>query len=145
AGDDVVELAIPVHGRVSRVHHDGTGILTGVPSPFEVVRYHSLEVRLRPDSPLEARAWAEDDGSVMVLAEEEARRWGVQFHPESVLAEHWTRILWNVLVAAGVPVLPAPEHDPARAAVGDVPRGLGAGRQSGRKGAAGRPRKVAVR
>jgi para-aminobenzoate synthetase len=136
AGDDVVELALPMHGRVSRVHHDGTGILAGVPSPFDVVRYHSLEVRLAADSPLQARAWAEDDGCVMVLSDEAAGRWGVQFHPESVLSEHGMQILWNFLVAAGVPVQPAPDQDPSPVAVGDVPVRL---RQQGPD-----PRKVAV-
>jgi len=143
AGDDVVELAIPVHGRVSRVHHDGTGILLGVPSPFQVVRYHSLEVRLRPDSPLEARAWAEDDGCVMVVSEEDAHRWGLQFHPESVLSEHGARIVANFLAAAGVPVPGAPRHDPAPVAVGDVSQGLAAAR--GLDEAGHGPRKVACR
>ncbi len=135
AGDDVAELAEPMHGRVSRVHHDGTGILAGVPSPIEVVRYHSLEVRCGAGSPLQATAWAEDDGCVMVLTDPGAGHWGVQFHPESVLSEHGTQIVGNFLVGAGVPVGPRPPDDSGPVAVGDVPQTRARRRRPVREGA----------
>ena len=121
AGDAVVELAAPMHGRVSEVLHDGTGLFAGVPSPFSVVRYHSLEVRPAADSPLVVTARAADDGVVMALADPGARRWGVQFHPESVLSEHGEQVVANFLrmsrVESGVPV---PRAEGSVVAVGDV-------------------------
>ncbi|GAA1146663.1 aminodeoxychorismate synthase component I [Ornithinicoccus hortensis] len=118
AGDEVVELAEPMHGRVGTVEHDGSGLFEGVPSPFRVVRYHSLEVRPAPASPLRVTARTREDGCVMGLADPGARRWGVQFHPESVLSEHGDRVVANFLRLAGVPV----ETDPQGGAVatGDV-------------------------
>jgi para-aminobenzoate synthetase len=120
AGEQVVELAEPMHGRVSTVSHHGTGLFEGVPSPLQAVRYHSLEVRIAPDSPVQPVAWAEDDGCVMALADPAGRRWGVQFHPESVLSEHGALILANFLRLAGVGVPRTPAQDHGPVAVGDV-------------------------
>ncbi|MFG2503200.1 aminodeoxychorismate synthase component I [Streptomyces sp. NPDC048441] len=83
----------PRHGRVSPVFHDGTGLFAGFPSPFEVVRYHSLTVTELPDE-LEATAWA-DDGTLMGLKHRSRPLWGVQFHPESVSTEHGHQLLRN--------------------------------------------------
>lgn len=125
AGDGVVELRAPMHGRVSAVHHDGTGLFAGIPSPFEVVRYHSLEVRPGSSSPFVVTARAADDGVVMALADPPARRWGVQFHPESVLSEHGDLLVANFLRLAGVSVdeaLPTVRDEEGAVAVGDVHR-----------------------
>ncbi|WP_202619097.1 aminodeoxychorismate synthase component I [Ornithinimicrobium cavernae] len=129
SGDAVVELAEPVHGLVSEVLHEGTGLFEGVPSPFPVVRYHSLEVRPAASSPLVVTARALDDGVVMALADPSARRWGVQFHPESVLSEHGARVVTNFLRMAGLASsVTSPAGDPAAVegdpavAVGDVHR-----------------------
>ncbi|MFK5690909.1 aminodeoxychorismate synthase component I [Ornithinimicrobium sp. LYQ92] len=103
AGEQVVEMALPRHGIVSEVAHGGTGLFVGVPSPVRVVRYHSLEVAEPLVSSLQVTARALDDGSVMALAEPGAPRWGVQFHPESVLSGHGERIIANFLDLAGVP------------------------------------------
>lgn len=103
AGDEVVQMSAPMHGRVSSVYHDGTGILAGIPSPFRVVRYHSLEV-VDDSSVLRPAGWAADDGCVMVLADPDRRRFGVQFHPESVLSEHGERLTANFMRLAGVPL-----------------------------------------
>jgi para-aminobenzoate synthetase len=103
-GGGVVEMAVPRHGIVSEVEHDGTGLLEGLPPRFRVVRYHSLDVVEPLPAPLRTTARATDDGSVMALEDRAARRWGVQFHPESVLSEHGGRIVANFLRLAGVPV-----------------------------------------
>lgn len=120
AGDHVVELAEPMHGRVSEVVHEGTGLFEGVPSPFRVVRYHSLQVRPAPGSPLQVTARAADDGVVMALADPATRRWGVQFHPESVLSEHGEAIIANFLRLSRVGSRGRREVGPV--AVGDVHR-----------------------
>ena len=80
-----VERSTPVHGKASLVHHHGTGILAGLPDPFEAGRYHSLVVTREglPDE-LEITAWSDDD-LVMATQHRELPRFGVQFHPESIL------------------------------------------------------------
>jgi anthranilate synthase/aminodeoxychorismate synthase-like glutamine amidotransferase len=96
----VVERAAPVHGKASLVHHTGTGIFAGVPDPFEAARYHSLVVRRDgfPDR-LELTAWS-DDGLVMGAQHRELPRFGVQFHPESILTPDGPRIVRNFLALA---------------------------------------------
>jgi anthranilate synthase/aminodeoxychorismate synthase-like glutamine amidotransferase len=76
---------VPIHGKTSAIHHDGRGVFTGLPNPFEATRYQSLLVRREglPDC-LEVSAWTED-GLVMGLRHREAAVEGVQFHPESIL------------------------------------------------------------
>jgi anthranilate synthase component 2 len=92
-----VERAEPVHGKASLVFHEGAGILEGVPAPFEAGRYHSLVV-LRDDLPAELAltAWTED-GLVMATQHRELPRFGVQFHPESILTPEGPRIVENFL------------------------------------------------
>ena len=85
----------PYHGRTSPVHHDGTGLFAGLPSPFEAVRYHSLTVtRLSPV--LEDVAWT-GDGLLMGLRHRDLPLWGVQFHPESIGGADGHRLLGNFL------------------------------------------------
>ena len=122
AGRVVEQMTEPRHGIVSAVTHDGTGLFAGVPSPFEVVRYHSLQVLgLQPGSegPV-ATAWAQDDGAIMGLADPGHRRWGVQFHPESVLTEHGERLVRNFFTEAGVALTTPVAPDADAVAVGDV-------------------------
>ncbi|HSP61334.1 MAG TPA: aminodeoxychorismate synthase component I [Ornithinimicrobium sp.] len=119
AGDRVAEMSLPRHGIVSEVTHDGTGLFAGVPDPLRVVRYHSLEVAEPLASGLRVCARATDDGSVMALADPAAARWGVQFHPESVLSEHGELIVANFLRLAGVD-LSDPGPDVGTVAVGDA-------------------------
>ena len=100
AAGGTVDRAEPVHGKASLVHHTGRGILDGVPSPFEAGRYHSLVV-LREHLPadLELTAWTED-GLVMATQHRELPRFGVQFHPESILTPEGPRIVENFLALA---------------------------------------------
>jgi anthranilate synthase component 2 len=95
-----VDRAGPVHGKASLVHHEGAGILAGVDSPFEAGRYHSLVVE-RDDLPpaLELTAWT-DDGLVMATQHQELPRFGVQFHPESILTPEGPRIVESFLQLA---------------------------------------------
>ncbi|MFF8959609.1 aminodeoxychorismate synthase component I [Streptomyces sp. NPDC014894] len=85
----------PRHGRVSPVEHRGQGLFAGLPSPFDVVRYHSLAVTDLPDE-LEAVAWT-PDGVLMGFQHRERPLWGVQFHPESILTRHGHGLLANFM------------------------------------------------
>lgn len=89
----------PRHGRVSQVIHDGTGLFAGLPSPFDVVRYHSLAVTELPEE-LEATAWS-DDGVLMGIRHRDRPLWGVQFHPESISTAHGHQLLRNFRDLAG--------------------------------------------
>ncbi|GAB6900318.1 aminodeoxychorismate synthase component I [Kineosporia succinea] len=96
-----------MHGQLSRVRHHGA-LLAGIPQDFEVVRYHSLAVPEPLPAGLTATARAED-GTVMALAASDAPLFGVQFHPESILTRHGTRIIENFRELTGVTrVVPEP-------------------------------------
>jgi anthranilate synthase component 2 len=100
-GGKVVRAPVPMHGKISKVKHDGTGVFEGVPSPIEVTRYHSLTVE-RASLPSALRITAEtDDGVIMGLAHRELPLHGVQFHPESIASQHGHDILANFLRIAG--------------------------------------------
>jgi anthranilate synthase component 2 len=92
-----VDRTEPVHGKASMVFHEGAGILQGLPNPFDAGRYHSLVVE-RDDLPaqLELTAWTED-GLVMAAQHRDLPRFGVQFHPESILTPQGPRIVEQFL------------------------------------------------
>ena len=96
-GGRVVRAPAPMHGKVSLIHHDGTGVFTDLPNPFPAARYHSLVVE-RGSVPTELRvnAWTED-GLVMGLRHESLPVHGVQFHPESIETDAGHRLLRNFL------------------------------------------------
>ena len=85
------------HGKTSMIHHSGKGLLSGLPDPFEAIRYHSLVVypETLPDS-LEVTAWT-DDGLIMGLRHKEHPVEGVQFHPESIMTPQGKALLQNFL------------------------------------------------
>ena len=87
-GAEVVRARKPMHGKTSRIHHDGSELFAGVPSPFLATRYHSLVIA--PDSlPPTLRVTAtSEDGEIMAVAHRSDPVVGVQFHPESALTEH---------------------------------------------------------
>jgi para-aminobenzoate synthetase component II len=101
----VVERAPELlHGKTSLVHHDGGGVLAGLPDPFVATRYHSLSIR--PDTVPDALevTGRTESGVVMAVRHRELPVEGVQFHPESVLTEGGHRMLANWMASAGHPV-----------------------------------------
>ena len=96
-GGRVVRCHEIVHGKMGQMHHDGTGLFAGLPSPFQATRYHSLVVE-RESLPqaLRVTAWLED-GTIMGLQHRELPIHGVQFHPESIASEHGHALLRNFL------------------------------------------------
>jgi anthranilate synthase/aminodeoxychorismate synthase-like glutamine amidotransferase len=94
-GGEVVRAPRLMHGKVSPVHHNGRGIFTNIPNPFQATRYHSLIVQNIPDS-LEVLA-VTDQEEVMGLRHKHYPISGVQFHPESILTEHGHALLQNFL------------------------------------------------
>lgn len=85
-----------MHGKTSPVKHTGTGILYGIPTPFEAMRYHSLVV-YEPDPEVLETIAETDEGEIMALRHREYPTYGVQFHPESILTEHGSHLLKNFL------------------------------------------------
>ncbi|HET8565022.1 MAG TPA: aminodeoxychorismate synthase component I [Solirubrobacterales bacterium] len=83
-----------MHGRLSRVMHEGKGLFSGVPQGFSVVRYHSLAITSPPGPEGHVVAWA-DDGVVMGVEHTRRPIWGVQFHPESISTEYGLTIARN--------------------------------------------------
>jgi anthranilate synthase component 2 len=98
-GGKVVRAKRAVHGKTSRIAHDGSELFSGVPSPMEVGRYHSLTVeRASLPASLRVTATAEHDPTeIHALRHAEHPVWGVQFHPESVLTPEGKRLLRNFL------------------------------------------------
>lgn len=96
-GGEVVRAKRPMHGKTSKIYHNGKGIFHHLPNPFEATRYHSLIVK-RETLPktLELTAWT-DDGEIMGLRHKEFAVYGVQFHPESILTSPGKELLKNFL------------------------------------------------
>ncbi|MCA0154671.1 aminodeoxychorismate/anthranilate synthase component II [Tsukamurella sp. M9C] len=93
-----------LHGKTSLVHHNGHGVLAGLPDPFTATRYHSLTV-LEPTIPAELEITGRtDSGVVMGFQHRELPIHGVQFHPESVLTQGGHRMLANWLVVCGLTI-----------------------------------------
>ena len=92
-GGRVERAPEPMHGRVVAVEHDGTGLFSGIPSPFKATRYHSLA--LATPLPSALRETASSAGVPMAFEHRSRPQWGVQFHPESIATEHGKRLLAN--------------------------------------------------
>jgi anthranilate synthase/aminodeoxychorismate synthase-like glutamine amidotransferase len=98
----VVRAERVMHGKTSQITHDGTGVFAGLPSPMQVMRYHSLivERRTMPEA-LEIVAVAADDPTeVHAVKHREHPVYGVQFHPESVMTPQGKALLENFLELA---------------------------------------------
>ena len=101
-GGRIIRAGEIMHGKLSDVHHNGTGVFAGLPSPFTVTRYHSLVVDKSsvPDT-LEITAWTTtssgDIEEIMGIRHKTLEVEGVQFHPESISSEHGHALLQNFL------------------------------------------------
>jgi anthranilate synthase/aminodeoxychorismate synthase-like glutamine amidotransferase len=96
-GGRVVRNYRLMHGKTSRVAHDGRGVFAGLPDPLEVGRYHSLVAeRASLPAELEVTAWTEE-GEIMGVRHRTLSVEGVQFHPESVLTPEGPRLMGNFL------------------------------------------------
>ena len=96
-GGKVIRCDDIVHGKMGRMHHKGTGVFAGLPTPFDATRYHSLIVD-RATLPECLDVTAElDDGTIMGLQHRDLPIHGVQFHPESIASQHGHALLRNFL------------------------------------------------
>ena len=96
-GGKIIRAKQVMHGKTSKIAHTGEGVFKGLPSPFTVIRYHSLAIeRASLPACLEVTAWT-DDGEIMGVRHKEFDIEGVQFHPESILSEHGHAMLKNFL------------------------------------------------
>jgi anthranilate synthase component 2 len=98
-GGKVIRARTLMHGKTSRITHDGKGLFADVPNPLEVMRYHSLVVETDSlPGELEVVARATDDPTeIHAIKHRQHPVWGVQFHPESILTQHGKDILRNFL------------------------------------------------
>ena len=96
-GGQVTRAPVPMHGKLSAIHHRGTGLFSRLPDPFTATRYHSLAIA-RDNVPDCLEVSAEStDGVVQGVAHREFPVFGVQFHPESIATEHGHQLLRNFL------------------------------------------------
>ena len=101
-GGDVIRARQVMHGKLSPIYHNNTGVFSDLPSPFTATRYHSLVIdkNTLPDC-LEVTAWTQlDNGDIdeiMGVSHKTLDVQGVQFHPESILSEHGHQLLRNFL------------------------------------------------
>ena len=96
-GGQIVRARSIMHGKVSSIEHDGSGVLRGIDSPFEATRYHSLVIE-RDTCPKELLITAHsDDGEIMAVRHRECPIEGVQFHPESILTRVGKTVLGSFL------------------------------------------------
>jgi anthranilate synthase component II len=96
-GGDVVRAPLPMHGKMSTIHHQGKTLFRGINGPFQATRYHSLIVD-RATCPADLDVTAEsEDGLIMALSHRSLPVHGVQFHPESIASEHGRTMIGNFL------------------------------------------------
>lgn len=96
-GADIVKGERPMHGKVTPITHNGEGLFHGIPSPYQVTRYHSLEIDSKTlPKELQIDAVAEN-GSIMGISNVHLGIYGVQFHPEAVLSQYGHDIFDNFI------------------------------------------------
>lgn len=97
SGAEIIKGDRPMHGKVTLMNHNATGLFSGIPTPYAVTRYHSLIVKkdtLPEWIQIDAKSF---DGEIMGISSETLGLYGVQFHPEAVLSEHGYAILENYI------------------------------------------------
>jgi len=106
-GGKIARAPVPMHGKLSAIRHDGSGVFKGLPNPLQATRYHSLIVE-RQSLPPALRVTAEtEDGLIMGLVHRERPLHGVQFHPESIASVAGHSLLKNFLELAAAARVPA--------------------------------------
>lgn len=97
-GAKIINAKSLMHGKTSKIEHDGKDLFKGITHPFEATRYHSLVIDRKtiPDC-LKVTAWTTDDREIMGVTHKSLPIWGVQFHPESILTTQGKQILKNFL------------------------------------------------
>ena len=101
-GGRVIRAPVLMHGKLSKIFHEGTSLFRGLPNGFEATRYHSLIVEAATLPSALAVTARTADGLIMALEHRNERVYGVQFHPESIASAHGHAILANFLTLAGV-------------------------------------------
>lgn len=96
-GGKVVRAPKVMHGKTSQIHHNGSGVFAGLPTPFEATRYHSLIVERSSVADALTITAETEDGLIMGLRHKEHPVDGVQFHPESILTDSGHSLLRNFL------------------------------------------------
>lgn len=100
SGATVKKGTRPMHGKVTRIYHNGTGLFQGLPAAYQVTRYHSLVIE-KETLPDEYQVDAvSEDGAVMAISHKKWPVFGVQFHPEAVLTEYGHELLQNFCLMA---------------------------------------------
>lgn len=101
-GGRISRMQVPVHGKTSGIIHNGTGIFSGLPSPFPATRYHSLMADREAIPPgFEVQAVSSGDGCVMAVDNRRLQITGIQFHPESIMTPSGGVMMKNFLSGAG--------------------------------------------
>ena len=108
-GAEIVRAGRPMHGKISRIEHQGSGLFSGLPNPFQATRYHSLVISPESLPPELLVTATSEDGEIMAVQHKEYPVHGVQFHPESVLTEYGYRLLDHFLYGVA-PTLRAVPH-----------------------------------
>jgi para-aminobenzoate synthetase len=94
-GGEIKHAPVPFHGRISTIYHDGSALFEGLPPSFDAVRYHSLVVCPQSLSDQLVVTARTECGLIMGLRHVSLPKWGIQFHPESILSSHGMRIISN--------------------------------------------------
>ncbi|MDH3687514.1 MAG: anthranilate/aminodeoxychorismate synthase component II, partial [Myxococcales bacterium] len=100
-GGNIVKARQIMHGKTSRIDHDGKGVFAGLPAGFEATRYHSLVVEEASFPAVLEITARTDDGEIMGLRHRALPIEGVQFHPESILTRQGKQLLGNFLTRCG--------------------------------------------
>ena len=101
-GGKVIRADVPMHGKISEIHHNIKGVFENLPTPFIATRYHSLIVD-RNSLPAELEVTAQTkDGTIMAISHRQQNIQGVQFHPESIASEHGHKLIENFLKRSGL-------------------------------------------
>lgn len=94
----------PMHGRTSKIYHDGHPMFSEIESPFQVCRYHSLVADAESIPERLSVTGRTDDGQIMAIANDSLKVYGIQFHPEAILSEFGYTLLANLLKLCSIKV-----------------------------------------